>query len=150
VTLRARWVTQKSSLGDTKPSAPHCRRAEFRVWHQGDQCFYAMFHPSMPKGPPVRVDQFPMGSEQINQLMPLVMQEVHSAGDLFKKKLFQVELTPPFRHARSKPSGTSSLYRGLHVRCESLGVVYRSFRAIVCRPVPNPTRPIRTKQIAAW
>jgi len=33
-----------------------------------------MFHPSMPRGPPVRVDQFPMGSEHINELMPKVMQ----------------------------------------------------------------------------
>ena len=24
-------------------------RAEFRVWHQGDDLYYAMFHPQQPK-----------------------------------------------------------------------------------------------------
>ena len=46
---------------------------------QGDETFYAMFHPSMPRGPPVRVDQFPMGSEHLNELMPKVMQASASA-----------------------------------------------------------------------
>jgi hypothetical protein len=48
-----------------------------------------------------------------------------------------------FRDARRFPSPVDCRpRRGLHVRRERLGFVPRS-RAIFCRPVPNPKRPIR-------
>ena len=63
-------------------------RAEFRVWHEGDESFLAMFDSDDPKTP-VEVPQFPMGSERINQLMPAILDEI-KANEVLRKKLFQV------------------------------------------------------------
>lgn len=63
-------------------------RAEFRVWHEGDESFLAMFDSDDPKTP-VEVPQFPMGSERINQLMPAILEEI-KANEVLRKKLFQV------------------------------------------------------------
>jgi tRNA (uracil-5-)-methyltransferase len=72
-------------------SAPlHFRmRAEFRLWHQGDECYYVMFDPAEPKTP-VRMDDFSIGSVLINQQMKALLPEVN-ASPLLKKRLFQVE-----------------------------------------------------------
>ena len=63
-------------------------RAEFRVWHEGDRSFLAMFDSADPKTP-IEVPLFPMGSERINALMPKLLEEV-MASDALRKKLFQV------------------------------------------------------------
>ena len=63
-------------------------RAEFRVWHEGDESFLAMFDSDDPKTP-VEVPRFPMGSERINQLMPALLEEI-KANEVLRKKLFQV------------------------------------------------------------
>ena len=63
-------------------------RAEFRVWHEGDASFLAMFDSDDPKTP-VEVPQFPMGSEKINELMPALLAEIQ-ASETLRKKLFQV------------------------------------------------------------
>ena len=55
------------------------------------------------------------------------------------------QLTP--RRSRN-PSHDCSPRRGLHAYRVFLGGVPRS-RSILCRPVPNPNRPIRTKRISA-
>jgi hypothetical protein len=53
------------------------------------------------------------------------------------------ECMRPLRHARPIRSNTSEArFRGLHVRRESVGAAPRS-TAILCRPAPNPIRPIR-------
>lgn len=73
------------------PSPPlHYRvRAEFKVWHQDDDSYYAMFKPS-DKKTPVRIDDFPIGSATINTLMSHLMQAVKSSPVL-RHKLFQIE-----------------------------------------------------------
>ncbi|WP_108127654.1 tRNA (uridine(54)-C5)-methyltransferase TrmA [Saccharospirillum mangrovi] len=73
------------------PSQPtHYRmRAEFRFWHDGDDGWYAMFDPADPKTP-LRVDEFPVASQRINELMPKVREAVLSDPEL-RHKLFQVE-----------------------------------------------------------
>ena len=63
-------------------------RAEFRVWHEGDTSFLAMFDSDDPKTP-IEVPQFPMGSEKINELMPALLAEIE-ASETLRKKLFQV------------------------------------------------------------
>ena len=63
-------------------------RTEFRIWHQGDQAFYAMF--STQDKRPYPVVDFPIGSERINQLMPALMAAIN-ASELLRHKLFQVE-----------------------------------------------------------
>ncbi len=72
-------------------SAPlHYRmRAEFRLWHEGDELFYAMFRPDAPKDP-VRIDHFPVACEPICALMPKLIDAVKDS-EVLKKRLFQVE-----------------------------------------------------------
>ena len=71
-------------------SAPsHYRmRAEFRIWHEGDDLYYAMFDQQTKQR--YRVDQFPTASLLINQLMPLLLEAIRPNLTL-KHKLFQVD-----------------------------------------------------------
>ena len=71
-------------------SAPlHFRqRAEFRIWHQGDDIAYAMFDPAEPKRP-VLMETFPVASEAICKLMPRLRAALQADAEL-KRKLFQV------------------------------------------------------------
>jgi len=64
-------------------------RAEFRVWHDGDVMYYAMFDSKDPRKP-IRVDQFPVASTLINQLMPQLLDAVKEVPVL-RHKLFQVD-----------------------------------------------------------
>jgi tRNA (uracil-5-)-methyltransferase len=63
-------------------------RAEFRLWHEGDDMFYAMF--GADKRKPLRVETFPIASQQINRLMPLLLAYIHPRPAL-RHRLFQVE-----------------------------------------------------------
>jgi len=64
-------------------------RAEFRVWHEGEHCFYAMFKKDDPKTP-CKIDDFPIGSQYINTLMRELLAGIN-ASDVLKKRLFQIE-----------------------------------------------------------
>ena len=72
-------------------SAPeHYRlRAEFRIWHQGDDLHYAMFDPDHP-GQPVMVESFPMAAEPICGLMPRLMARLRPS-QILRGGLFQVD-----------------------------------------------------------
>lgn len=73
----------------TSPPLHYRMRAEFRIWRQEGDLFYAMFDPEQPRTP-VRMDDFPAASERINQLMPLVRTAALEDARL-GRKLFQVE-----------------------------------------------------------
>ncbi|MGD2009170.1 MAG: tRNA (uridine(54)-C5)-methyltransferase TrmA [Cellvibrionales bacterium] len=64
-------------------------RAEFRLWHEGDRLFYAMFDPEAPKKP-IAVEKFPIGSGTLQLLMPRLLDRV-AATESLRRKLFQVE-----------------------------------------------------------
>lgn len=64
-------------------------RAEFRLWREGDQRFYAMFAPGDNRTP-IFVEDFPIASERINQLMPR-LKEAWSNNPALSERLFQVE-----------------------------------------------------------
>jgi tRNA (uracil-5-)-methyltransferase len=80
------------SLGeiDIFPSAiQHFRmRAEFRIWHQGDQLDYIMFNQEDKQK--FVVTDFPIGSERINQLMPELLGACQQSA-ILKHKLYQVD-----------------------------------------------------------
>ncbi len=63
-------------------------RAEFRVWHDGDDLYYVMFDQASRQR--YRVDQFPAGSTLIHLLMPRLLNAIREQSDL-KHKLFQVD-----------------------------------------------------------
>ena len=73
------------------PSAPeHYRlRAEFRIWHQDEQLYYAMFDPESPKQP-VTVEHFPMAAESICGLMPRLLDRLRASQTL-RGGLFQAD-----------------------------------------------------------
>ena len=72
----------------SKPS--HFRlRAEFRIWHTGDRCHYAMTEKGNNKNI-YEVTDFPIASELINSLMPALLAELNSTQAL-KHRLFQAE-----------------------------------------------------------
>lgn len=73
------------------PSAPEGfrMRAEFRVWHEAQDSFYAMFHPDAPRVP-VPIHAFPIACASIQALMPELMQRIKASPEL-RRKLFQVE-----------------------------------------------------------
>lgn len=64
-------------------------RAEFRIWHDGDDMYYAMFDSNDPRTP-IRVDQFPVASKLINKLMPALLEAIKTVP-ILRHKLFQVD-----------------------------------------------------------
>ncbi|GLT20317.1 tRNA/tmRNA (uracil-C(5))-methyltransferase [Vibrio zhanjiangensis] len=63
-------------------------RAEFRVWHEGDDLYYIMFNQQTREK--YRVDQFPAASRVINDVMPLLIEAIKDKDSL-RRKLFQVD-----------------------------------------------------------
>lgn len=72
----------------TSPKQGFRLRTEFRIWHQDDRCFYAMFHPENKH--PIEITEFPIASLGIQQAMPTLLQGIHEQP-LLKHKLYQVE-----------------------------------------------------------
>ena len=70
------------------PAQHYRMRAEFRVWHEGDELYYIMF--DKESGDKYRVDQLPAANQLINQLMPAVLDFVRDKPTL-RHKLFQVD-----------------------------------------------------------
>lgn len=64
-------------------------RAEFRIWHEGDDLNYVMFRKGDPKTP-VAIHDFPIADNRIQQLMPVLREKLQSQ-DILRRKLFQVE-----------------------------------------------------------
>jgi tRNA (uracil-5-)-methyltransferase len=63
-------------------------RAEFRVWHEGDDLYYIMFDKETKQK--IRVDQFPPAGTLINRLMPQLI-SLLKGNDILRRKLFQVD-----------------------------------------------------------
>lgn len=64
------------------------QRAEFRVWHDGDDLFYIMFDQATKQK--FRVDYFPVASTLINELMTALLDNIRN-HELLRRKLFQVD-----------------------------------------------------------
>ena len=64
-------------------------RAEFRLWREGGERHYAMFAQD-DKRTPILIEEFPIASLRINQLMPQ-LKAAWQASSALSHKLFQVE-----------------------------------------------------------
>ena len=53
------------------PVSHYRMRAEFRIWHEGDDLYHIIFDQETKQR--IRVDQFPAASELINQVKPKMM-----------------------------------------------------------------------------
>lgn len=74
----------------SSPNRQFRMRAEFRVWHEDDDCYFAMFRPQDPKTP-CRIDNFPIGSEAINNILQQLPKFL-ARSNLLKNRLFQIEI----------------------------------------------------------
>ena len=63
-------------------------RAEFRIWHEGDESHYAMHQPGGSR--PIPIQDFPIGSLKIAELMPQLMAGIRG-NELLRRKLYVVE-----------------------------------------------------------
>ncbi|PSJ22046.1 tRNA (uridine(54)-C5)-methyltransferase TrmA [Halomonas sp. ND22Bw] len=75
------------------PASHYRQRCEFRVWHEGDDLYYAMFEvdPEDPKQKTVvRLDDYPVAGQRINELMPALRERLLDNPAL-RHRLFQVE-----------------------------------------------------------
>ena len=63
-------------------------RAEFRIWHENGSAHYAMNQPGEKR--PYIIDDFPIGSQQINQLMPKLLVEINTS-EVLSRRLFSAE-----------------------------------------------------------
>lgn len=68
------------------------QRAEFRLWHEDNDAFYAMFESGQKASQKTlqRTDQLPIASERINALMPELLSLLKTSPVLIKR-LYQVE-----------------------------------------------------------
>ena len=88
--LRALFAPYFTVEFDTysSPLQHYRSRAEFRVWHDGDDLYHIMFDPETKEK--YRVDQFPVAIKTINSLMKLVMEKL-KGNPLLRRKLFQID-----------------------------------------------------------
>lgn len=70
------------------PESHYRMRAEFRVWHDGDDLFHIMFDKETKER--IRVEQFPVASELINQAMQALLPLIKEST-LLRHKLFQID-----------------------------------------------------------
>ncbi|SPW31251.1 tRNA (uracil(54)-C(5))-methyltransferase [Edwardsiella tarda] len=85
------------------PASHYRMRAEFRIWHEGDDLYHIMFDAQSKRR--IRVDQFPAASELINRLMPLLIDALRPNPTL-RHKLFQID----YLSTRSNQAIISLLY----------------------------------------
>lgn len=70
------------------PVSHYRMRAEFRVWHEGDDLYHIIFDQQTKQR--IRVDSFPAASALINRLMPVLIAELRASPTL-RRKLFQID-----------------------------------------------------------
>lgn len=70
------------------PLAHYRQRAEFRVWHEGEETDYIMFDPETKTRHVIK--HCPMAAEAIDELMPLLMAAI-KAEPILRQRLFQVD-----------------------------------------------------------
>ncbi|WP_429041316.1 tRNA (uridine(54)-C5)-methyltransferase TrmA [Aeromonas media] len=70
------------------PAEHYRMRAEFRIWHEGDDLFHCMYAQATKEI--IRVDSFPTASLLINRLMPVLLAGLRP-HPVLRRKLFQID-----------------------------------------------------------
>ncbi len=86
-------------------------RAEFGIWHDGDQLDYTMSDPENPKQK-ILFDTFPPAAESICAIMPRLWERL-IPNDALRSRLFQVDLRHPERRVADYPDLPPQAGRGL-------------------------------------
>lgn len=71
------------------PTKNYRMRAEFKLWHENNQCHYAMYKQGEYKKP-YKIVRFEPGSSYINAAMPVLLKQLNASKTL-REKCFQVE-----------------------------------------------------------
>ena len=89
--LREAYTPFTSLAPEVFPSPPsHYRlRAEFKMWQEGGRVDYAMYKQGEYKKPFV-IEEFTVGSERINELMPPLLAAINQS-EILRKRLFCTE-----------------------------------------------------------
>lgn len=72
----------------SSPTSHYRMRAEFRIWHEGDDLFHIMFNKETKER--IRIDQFPVASQLINDMMAALLPLIKQ-NELLRHKLFQID-----------------------------------------------------------
>ncbi|PTT56383.1 tRNA (uridine(54)-C5)-methyltransferase TrmA [Aeromonas sp. HMWF015] len=72
----------------SSPAEYYRMRAEFRIWHEGDDLFHCMYAPATKEI--IKIDHFPTASRLINQLMPVLLEGLRP-HQVLRRKLFQID-----------------------------------------------------------
>ncbi|CCQ12771.1 tRNA (Uracil54-C5-)-methyltransferase [Pseudoalteromonas luteoviolacea B = ATCC 29581] len=83
----ARFGAPELEIYDS-PTSHYRQRAEFRVWHEGEELYHIMFDQQTKEK--IRVDQFDAAAPLINEMM-LVIVEKLKLNDILRRKLFQID-----------------------------------------------------------
>jgi tRNA (uracil-5-)-methyltransferase len=71
------------------PDSHYRARAEFRIWHEGERCDYAMGN--MEKNGAVTIEECPKVIEAIEKRMWKLLEKINASQKVLKRKLFAVE-----------------------------------------------------------
>ncbi|MCF6244783.1 MAG: tRNA (uridine(54)-C5)-methyltransferase TrmA [Sulfurovum sp.] len=87
-TLLHPFYPQELALFDS-PDSHYRARAEFRIWHDGDRCDYAMGNST--KDGAINISECPKVIEPIEKRMWKLLDMINASQEVLKKKLFAVE-----------------------------------------------------------
>lgn len=87
-TLLAPFYSKKLEVFDS-PSSYYRSRAEFRIWHEGDRCNYAMGN--IEKNGAITIEECPKVIRPIQKRIWKLLEHINSSTQVLKKRLFAVE-----------------------------------------------------------
>lgn len=76
------------------PTSHYRARAEFRIWHEGDRCSYAMGkiqHEGREKRGAINIEECPKVLEPIEERMWKLLAKINDSTEVLKERLFAVE-----------------------------------------------------------
>ena len=71
------------------PTSGYRARAEFRIWHDGDRCDYAMGN--IEKNGAINIEECPKVIDAIDNRMWSLLEKINSSKTVLKRKLFAIE-----------------------------------------------------------
>ena len=87
-TLLAPFYSDTLEVFDS-PSSHYRARSEFRIWHEGDRCDYAMGNAT--KDGAINIEECPKVILPIEKRMWALLEKINASQEVLKKKLFAVE-----------------------------------------------------------
>jgi tRNA (uracil-5-)-methyltransferase len=86
--LLSPFYSEKLEVFDS-PSDHYRARSEFRIWHEGDRCDYAMGN--IEKKGAINIEECPKVIEPIEKRMWKLLAKINASTDVLKHRLFAVE-----------------------------------------------------------